>query len=127
MVSALGRLNERGRWALSQARFMKGLGKREGEPALYLYSLYSTLPLGKAVAILCAAPVGLRIRKQPGSAVQSKSLDGGTRETHFAPPVGNPSVFGRALETRSCCVGPYARRRQQAAVLGTAGMRTVGK
>jgi hypothetical protein len=40
MVSALCRLNERGRWALSQAEFLKALRKRKGGAALvFVFSL----------------------------------------------------------------------------------------
>jgi hypothetical protein len=56
---------------------------------------------------------------RPGQPCKGReSLDGGPGETHFAPPVGNPSVFGRAQETRSCCVGllrlPEAASRRSA-------------
>jgi hypothetical protein len=127
MVSALCRLNECGRWALSQARFMKGLGKREGGRGLvFVFSLFQPAA-GQSCCHLVCSPSGFT-HSEAGRVSSAKRESGWrSRGTHFAPPVGNPSVFGRAQETRSCCVGPHARRRQQAVVLGTADMRTVGQ
>lgn len=123
MVVALCRLNERGRCALSQAKTHEGPGEegKGGRPCICMLFIPGR-PLSKGVAIWCAGPAGLRIRKPPDQQSGWRS-----RKTHFALPVGNPSVCGRAQETRSCCVGPYGCRRQQAVVLGTADMRTLGQ
>ena len=49
------------------------------------------------------------------------------RGTHFAPPVGNPSVFGRLRRSEVAAWGPTLCRRQQAVVLGTKNMLDPGQ
>ena len=63
-------LNERGRRALSQAEFVKGLWKEgRGAGLVFVCSLLQTW-WAQLAAVWCAGPVGVRIRKLPGSAVQ---------------------------------------------------------
>ncbi|KAK4105987.1 hypothetical protein N658DRAFT_2594 [Parathielavia hyrcaniae] len=92
--------------------------KGKGAGALYLYSLYCTLAGGQCRSHLVCKPSGLT-HSEAGRVSSAKGLDHGPGGTHFAPPVGNRSVFGWAQETSSCCVGLYTCGRQQAVVLGT--------
>ncbi len=117
VVSALCRLNERCRWALSRAKFMKGTGKggRGRRPCICILFI-AVLPLGKPVAIWWARVCGFTHSEAAQvSSAKAVSLDGG--------PGGTPTLH-RLLVIHPCSArprgpeagawGPTPCRRQQA-------------
>jgi hypothetical protein len=108
MVSALCRLNERGRWALSQAEFMKGLGKKgRGAGLVFVFSLLRlcrwAMRLPSGVQPQWVDAFGSR----PGQQCNGQSLDAGPGEPTCTACWQSIRVRS-AQETRSCCMGPYA-------------------